>query len=165
MKKLRTATVIGVLALALPALANKPIITEVPLTPFTVSGGPANGACAFDVLVAPQANRPNGERVILFANSAIIAGPAFVTLTNLSDPTKVLNLNISGPGKVSFSANEETLFGPGFLSGFPPDVTAAAGLPAVALVTGRTVITFDNLGNITSVTHVGTVQDLCQALQ
>ena len=166
MKHQKTATVIGLLALALPALADKPTIIANPFTtPFTISGGPANGACTFDVLVAPQPNRPNAERIILFANAAILAGPVFVTLTNLSDPAKTLNLNISGPAKVNFSANEETLFGPALLSNVPPDLTAAAGLPAVSLIIGRTVITFDNLGNITSVTHVGTVQDICAALQ
>lgn len=165
MKLLRTATVTGMLALGLSAFAQKPTITMVPLTPFTITGGTAMGACTFDVSVAPQPNRPNGEREILFANSNIVAGPSFVTLTNLSDPTKTLNLNISGPGRFSFSANEQTLLGPAFLSGFPPDVTAAAGLPAVSLVNGRTVITFDNSGNATSITHVGTVQDLCQALE
>lgn len=165
MKHLRTATVIGLLTLGLPALAQKPTITLIPTAPFTITGGPANGACTFDVSVVPQANRPNGERLILFANSAIIAGPLFLTFTNLSDPAKTLNLNVSGPGIINFSANQETLLGPSFFSGFPPDVTAAAGLPAVSFVTGRTVLTFDNLGNITSITHVGTVQDICQALQ
>jgi hypothetical protein len=165
MKHLRTATAAGLLALALPALAQKPTITLVPLTPFNVTGGTANGACPFDISVVPQANRPNGERQILFANRAIITGPAFVTMTNLSDPSKTINLNISGPGKIDFSANEETLTGPAALFNFPPDITAAAGLPLVSFIKGRTVITFDNLGNITSVTHVGTAQDICQALQ
>jgi hypothetical protein len=163
--KLRTATVIGLLTLALPALAQKPTITLIPATPFTVTGGPANGACTFDVSVVPQANRPNGERLILFANTAVVAGPLFVTFTNLSDPTKTLSLNASGPGIINFSANEETLLGPSFISGFRPDITEAAGLPAVALLTGRTVITADSLGNVTSITHVGTVKDICQALQ
>ena len=166
MRQRRTATVFGLLALALPALADKPVITLVPLTPFTLSGGTAAGSCTFDVGVAPQANRPNGERQILFANSAIIAGPLFLTLTNLSDPTKTLNVNASGPGKISISGNEETLLGPAFLGGFPPNVTEAAGLPAVSILTGRTEITFDNLGNTTSITHVGApARDLCAALQ
>jgi hypothetical protein len=165
MKQLRTATVIGPLALALPALADKPTITMAPFAPFIISGGPANGACTFDVSVVPQANRPNGERLILFANAAIIPRPLFATFTNLSDPAKTLNLNISGPAKATFSAHEETFFGPGFFAGFPPDVTAAAGLPAVSILTGRTVVAFDNLGNVTSITHVGTVQDLCAALE
>jgi hypothetical protein len=137
----------------------------IPASPFTITGGPANGACTFDVSVVPQANRPNGEREILFANAVVVAGPLFLTYTNLSDPTKTLSLNVSGPAKFNFSANEEIILGPSAINGFPPDVTEAAGLPAVSLLTGRTVITFDDLGNITSVTHVGTVRDLCQALQ
>jgi hypothetical protein len=165
MKHLRTATVIGLLTLALPAFAGKPTITFIPATPFTITGGPANGACAFDVSVVPQANRPNGEKEILFANSAIISGPLFLTFTNLSNPAKTLSLNVSGPGVINFAANEETLLGPAFLAGFPPNLTEAAGLPAVSLITGRTILTFDNQGNATSITHVGTVQDLCQALQ
>lgn len=167
MKQLRSATVFGLLALALPALADKPIITLVPATPFTLSGGPAAGSCTFDVGVVPTPNRPNGERQILFdATSAIIAGPLFLTLTNLSDPTKTLTVNASGPGKINIAGNEETLLGPAFLGGFPPNVTEAAGLPAVSILKGQTVITFDNLGNPTSITHVGApAQDLCQALQ
>src|ERR1700739_2690852 len=165
MKHLRTATVIGLLTLALPAVAGKPIITFIPATPFTITGGTANGACAFDVGVVPTANRPNGEKEILFANSVIITGPLFVTFTNLSDPTKTLSLNASGPGIINFAANEEILLGPSFISGFAPNLTEAAGLPSVALVTGRTILTFDNLGNVTGITHVGTVQDICQALQ
>jgi hypothetical protein len=161
--KLRAATIIGLLTLALPAFAGKPTITFVPATPFTITAGP--GGCTFDVGVVPTANRPNGEREILFANSAIISGPLFLTFTNLSNPAKTLNLNVSGPGIINFAANEETLLGPSFFSGFPPDITAAAGLPSVALVTGRTILTFDNLGNLTSITHQGTVQDICQALQ
>jgi hypothetical protein len=163
MKHLGTATIIGLLALALPAFAGKPTITFIPATPFTITGGP--GGCTFDVGVVPTANRPNGEKEILFANSAIISGPLFLTFTNLSNPAKILNLNVSGPGIINFAGNEETLLGPSFYSGFPPDITAAAGLPSVGLVTGRTILTFDNLGNLTSITNVGTAQDICQALQ
>jgi hypothetical protein len=165
MKHLRTATVIGLLTLALPAFAGKPTITFIPVTPFTITGGPANGACAFDVSVVPQANRPNGEKEILFANSAIISGPLFLTFTNVSNPAKTVTLNVSGPGIINFADNEEILLGPSFISGLPPNLTEAAGLPSVALVTGRTILTFDNLGNLTGITHVGTVQDICQALQ
>ena len=165
MKQLRTATVIGLLALALPALAARPTITLVPFTPVTITGGTANGACAFDVSLVPAPNRPNGERQILFASSEIIAGPLFLTFTNLSDPAKTLTLNISGPGVISFSANEETLLGPAVIFNFPPNVTEAAGLPSVAVLTGRTILTFDSQENLTSITHTGKVQDICQALQ
>ena len=165
MRHLRTATLIGLLTLALPAFAGKPTITFIPATPFTITGGTANGACAFDVGVVPTANRPNGEKEILFANSAIITGPLFLTFTNLSNPAKTLSLNVSGPGIINFADNEEILLGPSFIAGFAPNLTEAAGLPSVALVTGRTILTFDNAGALVSITHVGTVQDICQALQ
>lgn len=161
--KLRAATVIGLLTLALPAFAGKPTITFIPAGPFTITGGTANGACTFDVGVVPQANRPNGEREILFANSAIISGPLFLTFTNLSNPAKTVSLNLSGPGIINFAASEETLLGVSFVSGFPPNLTD--GLPPVALVTGRTILTFDNTGTLVSIAHVGTVQDICQLLQ
>ena len=165
MRHLRTATVIGLLTLALPAFAGKPTITFVPAAPFTITGGTANGACAFDVGVVPTANRPNGEKEILFANSAIITGPLFLTFTNLSNPAKTLSLNVSGPGIINFTDSEEILLGPSFISGFALNLTEAAGLPSVALVTGRTILTFDNAGALVSITHVGTVQNICQALQ
>src|SRR5207244_7823688 len=59
------------LALALPAVAQKPTIT---FTPFTSAFVPAADACGFDVLVTPQAGRPNKERMMQFSNTAIIAG-------------------------------------------------------------------------------------------
>jgi hypothetical protein len=130
--KLRTASVIGLLTLALPAFAGKPTITFIRAAPFTITGGTANGACAFDVGVVPQANRPNGEREILFANAAIISGPLFLTFTNLSNsnPAKTLSVNISGPGVINFAANEETLLGPSFISGFSAGYHGS-GRPAI----------------------------------
>src|SRR5207248_416362 len=95
------------LALALPAVAQKPTIQLIPFTSFFV---PAAAACGFDVLFTPQAGRPNKERLIQFANTAIIAGPLFVTITNLSTG-KTINLNISGPQRISFSGNNGRALG------------------------------------------------------
>jgi hypothetical protein len=159
--KLRAATVIGLLTLVLPAFAGKPTITMTPAGPFTIPAGP--GGCTFDVSVVPTPNRPNGEKEILFTNTAIISGPLFFTFTNVSNPAKTLTLNVSGPGIINFTDSSEILLGPSFYFGFPTNVTQAANLPAVALVTGRTILTFDNLG-ILSITHTGTSQDICQAL-
>src|SRR5207249_7806428 len=53
------------LALAMPAVAQKPTIQLIPFTSFFV---PAAAACGFDVLFTPQAGRPNKERLIQFAN-------------------------------------------------------------------------------------------------
>jgi hypothetical protein len=154
------------LVLALPAAAQKPTITETPFTgTFNITGGPANGACNFDVLLAAEPGRPNKERTIQFANTTIIAGPLFVTLTGNG---KTENVNISGPSVISFTGGlptEQVLLGPAFLFNFPPSVTTAAGLPAVSLINGRTIITFDAQGNPTTITFAGTVRDVCQMLE
>jgi hypothetical protein len=155
------------LAFALPSLAQKPTITEIPFTtPFVISGGPANGACSFDVLVSPQEGKPNADKIIQFANKGIITGPLFVTLTNESTQ-KSVNLNISGPSVITFSGGnpiKQVLMGPTLSFGFPPNLTAAAGLPTtVALANGRT-LTFDAEGNVVSLSFNGTSQDVCQML-
>ena len=150
------------LALALPAVAQKPTIQLIPFTSFFV---PAAAACGFDVLFTPQAGRPNKERLIQFANTAIIAGPLFVTITNLSTG-KTINLNISGPQRISFSGNTTAeLLGP-YVTLLPADVATAAGLPLLSLTYGRVVVTVDQQFNISSIQSVtGTVQDVCQLLQ
>jgi hypothetical protein len=150
------------LALALPAVAQKPTIQ---LVPFPGAFVPAAAACGFDVLVTPQAGRPNKERQIQFANTKIVAGPLFVTLKNLSTG-KTINLNISGPTRISFSGTTTAeLLGP-FVEVLSADVATAAGLPVLSLTHGRVVVTMDDQGNITSIQSVtGTVQDVCQLLQ
>jgi hypothetical protein len=149
------------LALALPAVAAGPIITVVPFTPFVI---PADGGCGtFDVYVALEPGRPYGGRLIQFANSEMMFGPAFVTLTNLST-LKAINLNIGGPVNFSFTNNTLVLFGPTLDSGLPANLVPP-GLPLVAFAKGRTVVQFDNSGNVVSVSFTGTAQDLCQLLQ
>ena len=147
------------LALALPTLAAGPTITDNPLTPFTVPA--ALGCGTFDVFGAPEAGKPNGGRIITFANSAIAHGPVFVTLTNATTGTST-NLNISGPAKASFSNNTEVTEGPTLFIGFPS--LAPANLQGLAFGTGRTVIQFDSSGKITSVTFTGTAASVCPSL-
>jgi hypothetical protein len=164
MKELRKVTTL--LLLALPAFSQKPAIQFIPLT---TTVAPTAGVCGFDILVTPQPGRPNAERLILFANSAIIAGPQFVTLKNLSTG-KTIDLNVSGPGVLTFSGITTTLvfMGAGELifHPLPADVAAAAGLPRVFLLHGQLVTTLDQQGNIISIQSVnGTIQDLCQLLQ
>jgi len=152
------------LTLALPALAQKPTIQ---LIPFTSAFVPAAAACGFDVLVTPQAGRPNKERLIQFNNTAIIAGPLFVTLKNLSTG-KTIDVNISGPSRLSFSGTTTTVVstGPSIQPFFPANVLTAAGLPPLPLIHGQIVFTVDDQGNVTSIQSVtGTVQDVCQLLQ
>ena len=52
-----------------------------PFTAFTIPA--AVGGGAFDVFAAPEGGKPNGGRIISFANVAIFHGPTFVTF-NLS---------------------------------------------------------------------------------
>ena len=151
------------LTLALPALAQKPTIQ---LIPFTSAFVPAAAACGFDVLVTPQAGRPNKERLIQFNNTAIIAGPLFVTLKNLSTG-KTIDVNISGPIRLSFSGTTTIVVSTGpSIQPFPASVLTAAGLPPLPLIHGQIVFTVDDQGNVTSIQSVtGTVQDVCQLLQ
>jgi hypothetical protein len=152
--------VVFLLALASPAVAGRPIIILNPASPFVIPA--AVGCGTFDVLIAPEPGRPNGGRVIQFANSAIFQGPVFVTATNLSTG-KSINLNISGPGKFSSTANTFVAYGPSLFT--LPANLVPPGLAPVSVANGRVVLQFDALGNLISVSFTGTARDLCQLLQ
>jgi hypothetical protein len=86
---------LGVMALlavlASTAIADPPTREFIPASDFTISG-----SCSFDVAVHVVANKEYG---ITFANGAtLVTGTLKVTLTNASDPTKSITLNIPGPG-------------------------------------------------------------------
>jgi len=151
------------LALALPAAAQKPTIQ---LIPFTSALIPAADACGFDVLFTPQAGRPNRERVIQFANTSIIAGPLFVIAKNLSTG-RTIDVNISGPYQFSLSGNTTiAVFTGPSIQPLPANILTAAGLPPLPLIHGQIVFTVDDQGNVTSIQRVtGTVKDVCQLLQ
>jgi hypothetical protein len=164
MKELGRVTTL--LLFALPALAQKPSIQLIPLT---TAVAPTAGVCGFDILVTPQTGKPNAERLILFANTAIIAGPQFMTLRNLSTGNTI-DVNVSGPALLTFSGTGTTFvgMGPGIMvfHPLPADVAAAARLPQLFLLHGRIVVKADEQGNITSIESVtGTVQDVCSLLQ
>jgi hypothetical protein len=119
------------------------------------------------VLVAPETGRPNGERLIQFGNTSIIAGPLFLTLTNQSTG-KSINLNASGPEVVTLNGGvptNERIMGTSLILGLPPNLAAAAGLPAVAVTHGQVVFTFDAQGTLSGVSFNGTTQDVCQMLE
>jgi hypothetical protein len=163
-KPIRVASAVALLllAFALPAAPQgKPIIQITPLTPSVIPA--ADNGCGFDILVTPQAGRPNLERTILFTNSFIIAGPLFVTFQNLTT-NKTANENISGPGTFTFSDNTFVIRGPSFTI-LPESVAQTAGLPRSALTNGNLVLDFDNAGNITSASLAGTARDLCPLLE
>jgi hypothetical protein len=145
----------------LAAAQGKPIIQIQPFTPFVVSA--ADNGCGFDILLSPQAGRPNRERAIIFSNREIIAGPLFATFQNLTT-NKTANVNISGPGTFTFSDNTFVLRGPSF-SVLPESVAEAAGLPRAALTNGNLVLTFNEQGDITSASLNGTSRDACSLLE
>jgi len=169
MKRNACTVAVLLLALAMPAVAQHPTIQLIPFTSFFVS---AADACGFGVLFTPEPGRPNGERLILFANAksanfGIIAGPLFVTLTNVSTG-RTVNVNISGPGRFTVStsgAETDFVVGPGIPGALPANVATAAGLPLLPLFYGRAAFAFDAQGNLTSVSFSGTVKDVCQLLQ
>src|SRR5262245_44320534 len=120
----------------MPVMAQKPTIQ---LTPFPKAGIVSATAhlCGFDILTVPQAERPNGEKLVLFDNTGILTGPLFLTLTNLNTG-KTVSLNAGGPARLTFSGTTTTFvgMGPGIVA-YPPaplSVTSAAGLPAVPLL-------------------------------
>ncbi|HKF01792.1 MAG TPA: hypothetical protein VKB49_05740 [Candidatus Sulfotelmatobacter sp.] len=161
MKQFQSVSKLAVLllALAVPTVAGKPIITINPAAPTVIA---AADGCGFDVYVVPQPGRPNGGKIIAFTNSQVLSGPLFVTVTN-GATNKAINLNISGPGKFSFTSNTSTFVfeGPALLWGLPPSLA----LPPVSFTHGRIALVFDDQGNLTSASSTGTVEDVCQLLQ
>ncbi len=159
-----TTLAASILAFVLPALAQQPVITEIPAEPFTAVAGPST--CPFDVRLAPEVGKPNAEKAIQFSNTTIVTGPLFLTLTNLSSG-KSIALNVSGPGVDSFTGGIPTQFrdmGPLLLFAVKPAVAQAAGLPSMALINGLTVFNFSS-GDLASITYNGTVQNVCQMLE
>jgi hypothetical protein len=152
--------VVLLLALTMPALAQKPTIMISLFTPTVIP----SDICGFGILVTPQVARPNLAKIIFFANSGISSGPVFITLENLTTH-KTVDLNISGPVTFNFT-DTYVLLGPGLaIEGLPPDVATAAGLPKLPLFHGRAVFKLDDLGNITAASFTGRVDDACQIMQ
>jgi len=147
------------LMLALPTLAAGPTFTDNPFTPFVIPA--AQGCGTFDVSAAPEAGKPNGGRIITFANKQILHGPVFATLTNLSTGTSI-NLNVSGPAKFIFTTNTVVLYGPTLFNGLTSP--APPNLQGLVLANGRTVAQLDNSGNIISLSFNGTTENLCPLL-
>jgi uncharacterized protein YaiE (UPF0345 family) len=87
-----TVALMAVLFVLAPTAGADPPTREfIPASDFTISG-----SCSFDVGVHIVTNNEYG---ITFANGAtLVTGALKVTLTNLSDPSKSITLNIPGPG-------------------------------------------------------------------
>ena len=161
MKHFGGVIAISLLMLALPALADGPIIIVNPLTPTIVSGGP--DTCPFDIAVVPELGHPNKGKIIKFANGdEIFTGATFAAFTNLSN-SKSINLNISGPAQFSVEDNVVTIFGTTVVT-LPPNLVPP-GLPPVSFAHGRLVLQLGSSGDIISVSFTGMAQNLCELLQ
>lgn len=162
------AVALFLLMVALSATAQKPTITEVPFTTFTLPASlPGFGTCGFDVLFVPQEGRPNKSKLIQFGNTTIGNGPLFLTATNLSNQKSV---NLSSPAPVTFTFTGGILTssvsrGPQLTFALPTNLLAANGLPPLPLINGRSTFTFDLQGNLISFSYVGTVTDVCKMLE
>jgi hypothetical protein len=133
-------------ALLVPAaLADQPTRFPLPAGTFTISG-----SCRFDVQAEPVANK---EFVtILDSGKVIITGQLMYRLTS---PYKSIVVNISGPGFTTTTSPNFELSGASLL--FYPG--------HLLLTRGPVLLTFDAIGNITSVTQTSAAAtDLCAVL-
>jgi hypothetical protein len=130
---------IAALLVPAAALAAKPTRDPLPAPPtFTISG-----SCSFDVQVDVLRNK---EFITGFSSGkTIVTGQLFLRLTNLSEPSKSVTLNVSGPGINDVS--DPSTFN---LSG--TSLFWSTGLP-VLLTRGPVSLTLDSAGNVTSFTQ------------
>ena len=129
--------------------AERPVREFVPAGDFTLSG-----SCSFDVAFHIVANKEYG---LTFSNGAtLVTGALKVQLTNLSDPSKSVSLNIPGPGLSTVSGNGTVTIdarGP-WLFFYPGALVYATGHMTFTAGPGGT--TLEQLG--------GTSSDLCSVL-
>jgi hypothetical protein len=147
---LAASTALAMLTLAPVAGAEPPVREFVPASDFTISG-----SCAFDVAAHVVANK---EYAITFSNGAtLVTGALMATLTNVSDPTKSITLNIPGPGLNTVSDDGTlTIDARGPWLFFYPGV--------LAFTTGHITFTVSPSGEITLEQRGGTNRDLCSVL-
>jgi len=150
---------------AVAASAQKPTITLLAPDGFSVLA-PTAPYCGFDTIDTPAPGKPLLEKMIQFANGgAIVSGSLFVRLQNVNTG-QIVDLNSSGPGRVTLEPNGTTLVisgGPSLWNYPPPplSVTQAAGLPPVPYIHGRVTVTYDAAGNITAMQVNGTAENVC----
>jgi hypothetical protein len=155
---LTLCAVLFALAVAPTAGADKPVKVPSPAEDFTITG-----ACAFDVGVEFLTNK---SFAIVFSNGVTItAGSLKVRLTNESDPSKSIEVNISGPGK--FAPTPDGGFvvearGP-WLFFFVPGELGPGSPGMLVLTKGQAILAVDGSGNA-SFTPAANTTDLCAAL-
>jgi hypothetical protein len=122
-----------------------------------------SGVCAFDVDVTILQNK---EVSTTFADgSFLVTGALKFRLTNLSDPSNSMDVNVSGPGRFTPTADGGLVvdaWGKWFFWFFPGDL--GPGSPGMMILTnGHAIETFTGSGTQTF-THVGSTTDVCAAL-
>ncbi len=153
------AIVLATLALAPAATAVQPERFFLPAAD-TVLSGP----CAFDVGLEILSNK---EFVTVFSDGHfLITGVFKVRLTNLSDPSKSMDVNISGPGAFTPTPDGGLIIeahGKWLFWFFPGNL--GPGSPGMLLLTnGLTTEVFDGNGDIVSFKPARNTTDACAAL-
>jgi hypothetical protein len=160
----KRAILILIIGLAMSALvpvasADKPTREFLPSEDFVIEG-----ICSFSVDVHILAN--NSFITTFSDGRQLITGTLKVRLTNLDDPSKSLEVNISGPGVQRVTEEGEFVLmaeGRWLFFFFPGDL--GAGDPGfLAITTGLAILRIDTEGNFSFTHRTGTTTDVCVAL-
>lgn len=157
------AAVLAVFLSAPAAIADKPF--RFPLE--GPSGQLPADVCGFPVDFVTLTGKEHGT---VFSNGVFAANGALkIRITNATNPSKTLDLNISGPGRITPQADGTALLkgeGPAIFFFFPGQL--APGAPgALLFVHGLVTETLDATGSPVpgSFSVRGHVTDLCAALR
>jgi hypothetical protein len=129
----------------------KPTRVFLPAADFTITG-----SCPFDVNVTVLANK---EYTITYSDGTTrITGTLKVRLTNASEPSNSIDLNVSGPGLITPGSNGSvTVEASGaWLLFFPGILSYAVGHNVFSVAANGNLISFS--------TQEGTRTDLCAVL-
>jgi hypothetical protein len=137
-------------ALVPSAAAEKPVREFLPASDFTISG-----SCPFDVGLHIVQN--NAYAITFSDGATLITGALKIRVTNLSDPSKTLDLNIPGPGLYTFSEDGGlTIDAKGPWVFFYPGV--------LVYTTGHVIFSVSGAGVFSLAQQGGTMTDLCAVL-
>jgi hypothetical protein len=154
---LTTASIM--LALVPVASADKPTREFLPSEDFVIEG-----ICPFAVDVHILAN--NAFITTFSDGRQLLTGTLKVRLTNLDDPSKSLDVNISGPGVQRVTEEGEfVLKATGrWLFFFSPGDLGPGDPGLLVITTGLAILRVDAEGNFSFTHRTGTTTDVCAAL-
>jgi hypothetical protein len=144
------AVALAALALVSGAAADPPTTEPLPFSDFTLSG-----SCSFDVNIHILAN--NSTLTSFSDGSQLVTGLLRVRLTNSSDSSKTIDLNIPGPGLTTTAPDGTTT-----TDTRGPWLIIDTG--RLLYITGHSVQTFAPDGTFTLTQQGGTSTDLCAVL-